>query len=257
VNWIAVGIARWYDCKLGRMTDRALANLVGTTEQSIRRRRVLFKIEAYSVDLAIEPFAHLFGIKSDQFIADQCGVSVPSVRAYRKARGIARKPRAAELAELCPIAPPARPYQAALGLVPDHEIATAWGLDVEDVEQVRVELGLPTAPPLPGAPEPVAIEDFHGPGLGYESLLGTMSTAKISRVVGVPEAFIEARRQFLGIDPYQRVSRAERFVHLFGVIPNNVISKLAGVSGARIRMLRKARGNQGPAPLLEEGRCVE
>ena len=35
---------------------------------------------------------------------------------------------AAELAELCPIAPPARPYQAALGLVPDLEIATAWGL---------------------------------------------------------------------------------------------------------------------------------
>jgi len=96
VNWIAVGIARWYDCKLGRMNDRALANLVGTTEESIRRRRVLFKIEAYSVDLAIEPFAHLFGIKS--------------------------KPTAAELAELRPIAPPARPYQAALSNTPGFPI---------------------------------------------------------------------------------------------------------------------------------------
>ncbi|WP_249352894.1 hypothetical protein [Pseudomonas asiatica] len=240
VNWTAVGIARWYDCKLGRMTDRALANLVGTTEESIRRRRVLLKIKAYSVDLAIEPFAHLFGIKSDQFIANQCGVSVRSVRTYRNARGIDRKPTAAEL---CPIAPPDRPYQAALGLVPDFEIATAWGLDVEEVEQVRVDLGLPAAPPLPATPAPVAIEDFHGPGLGYESLLGTMSDAKISREAGVPVAIIEDRRQFLGIEPYQRVSRAERFVHLFGVIPNNVLSKLAGVSGARIRMLRKARGN--------------
>ncbi|MFJ3110296.1 hypothetical protein [Pseudomonas putida] len=241
VNWIAVGIARWYDCKLGRMTDRALANLVGTTEKSIRRRRVLFKIKAYSVDLAIEPFAHLFGCKSDEFIADQSGVSVRSVRTYRKARGIARKPTAAELAELRPIAPPARPYQAALGLVPDLEIATTWGLAIEEVEQVRVELGLPAAPPLPGTTEPVAIEDFHGPGLGYESLLGTMSTAKISRMVGVPVAVIEDRRQFLGIEPYRRVSRAERFAHLFGVIPNPVLSKLAGVTGARIRMLRKAR----------------
>lgn len=243
VNWIAVGIARWYDCKLGRMTDRALAKLVGTTEESIRRRRVLFKIEAYSVDLAIEPFAHLFGIKSDQFIADQCGVSVRSVLTYRKARGIARKPTAAELAELRPIAPPARPYQAALGLVPDLAIATAWGLDVEEVEQVRVDLGLPAAPPLPGTTDPVAIENFHGPGLGYESLLGTMSAAKISREVGVPVAVIEHRRQFLGIEPYRRVSRAERFAHLFDVIPTHVLSKLAGVSGARIRMLRKVRGH--------------
>lgn len=242
MNWIAVWIAHWYDCKLGRMTDRALAQLVGTSEESIRRRRVLLGIKVYSVDLAIEPFAQLFGIKSDAFIADKCGVSVPSVRAYRKVRGIARRSTAAELAALRPVTPAARPYQCVLGLVPDSDIATAWGVDPEEVEQVRLDLGLPAAPPLPGSARSAAIQDYHGPGLGYESLLGTMSAAKISRSVGVPIAVIEDRQQYLGVAPYQRVSRAERYTHLLGVIPNSVLAKLAGVSGARIREMRKARG---------------
>ncbi|MEZ1477593.1 hypothetical protein QVN01_33995, partial [Pseudomonas aeruginosa] len=84
---------------------------------------------------------------------------------------------------------------------------------------------------------------FHcSPNPGYESLLGTMSAAKISREVGVPIGVVEARQQYLGIAPYRRVSRAERYAHLFGLVPNNVLAKLAGVSHERIADMRRSRG---------------
>lgn len=35
VNWGKIGLARWYDCKLGTMTDRKLAGLVGTSVKVI------------------------------------------------------------------------------------------------------------------------------------------------------------------------------------------------------------------------------
>lgn len=65
---------------------------------------------------------------------------------------------------------------------------------------------------------------------------------KISREVGVPIGVVEARQQYLGIAPYRRVSRAERYAHLFGLVPNNVLAKLAGVSHERIADMRRSRG---------------
>ena len=47
---------------------------------------------------------------------------------------------------------------------------------------------------------------------------------------------------FLGIAPYKRLSKAVRFDHLLGKVPNSLVAKLAGVSTARIAERRKQLG---------------
>ena len=79
-NWLRIDVARWYDCMLGKFTDRELASRVGTTEKRITARRRQFGIEAYSITQAIAPFKHLLGAESDVSIAAKCGASVKSVR---------------------------------------------------------------------------------------------------------------------------------------------------------------------------------
>lgn len=41
--------------------------------------------------------------------------------------------------------------------------------------------------------------------------------------------------------PYQRVSRVARYEYLLGVVSNNVLAKLAGVTLARVADIRKRR----------------
>ncbi|HFK8600292.1 TPA: hypothetical protein ACG0RR_005878 [Pseudomonas aeruginosa] len=219
-NWTVIGVARWYDWKLGKLSDRDLARLVGTSEGSIRRRRVQFGIEVYSVAVAIAPYQHLLGLESDRSVSAKSGVSVKSIQAYRESQGIAPRSKVTRRSQRLPLDHPVRPYKSALGLVPDEDIAQASGVAVEVVQALREAFGLDAVAPSPDLASPAPVEDYHGPGLGYESLLGTMSAAKLSRTVGVAYAVVEARRQFLGIAPYKRVSRADRYVHLFGVVPN-------------------------------------
>ncbi|WP_233462759.1 MULTISPECIES: hypothetical protein [Pseudomonas] len=241
-NWTVIGVARWYDWKLGKLSDRDLAKLVGTSEGSIRRRRVQFGIEVYSVAVAIAPYQHLLGLESDRSVSAKSGVSVKSIQAYRESQGIAPRSKVTRRSQRLPLDHPVRPYKSALGLVPDEDIAQASGVAVEVVQALREAFGLDAVAPSPDLASPAPVEDYHGPGLGYESLLGTMSAAKLSRTVGVAYAVVEARRQFLGIAPYKRVSRADRYVHLFGVVPNSVLAKLAGVSHERIAQMRMAKG---------------
>ena len=241
-NWTVIGVARWYDWKLGKLSDRDLAKLVGTSEGSIRRRRVQFGIEVYSVAVAIAPYQHLLGVESDRSVSAKCGVSVKSVKAYRESQGIKPRSKATRRIQRLPLDHPVRPYKSALGLVPDEDIAQASGVAVEVVQALREAFGLDAVAPSPDLARSAPVEDYHGPGLGYESLLGTMSAAKISREVGVPIGVVEARQQYLGIAPYRRVSRAERYAHLFGLVPNNVLAKLAGVSHERIADMRRSRG---------------
>ena len=242
-NWTVIGVARWYDWKLGKLSDRDLARVVGTTEGSIRRRRVQFGIEVYSVAVALAPFQHLLGLESDRSVSAKSGVSVKSIQAYRKSQGIAPRSKVTRRIQRLPLDHPVRPYKSALGLVPDEDIAEASGVAVEVVQALREAFGLDAAvAPSPDLAKSAPVEDYHGPGLGYESLLGTMSAAKLSRTVGVAYAVVEARREFLGIAPYKRVSRADRYVHLFGVVPNSVLAKLAGVSHERIAQMRMAKG---------------
>ncbi|RON40331.1 hypothetical protein [Pseudomonas brassicacearum] len=40
---------------------------------------------------------------------------------------------------------------------------------------------------------------------------------------------------------YQRVSRVARYEHLLGVVSNNVLAKLTGVTPARVADIRKRR----------------
>lgn len=242
-DWEKIGIPRWYDCKLGRMKDRRLARLVGTSLNRIRYRRELFGIAPYSVEQAIEPFRHLLGVESDPHVSRLCGVSVGSVTTYRESLGIPPRLRSIEpkRKQRLPANHPVRPYKALLGLVDDEEIATLSGVPVATVEALRESFGFQPAAPLPDAPKRVLIPDYHGPWLGYESLFGTMSAAKISRAVGVPFSVVERRQTFLGVTPYQRVSRLERYKHLVGIVSNNVLAKLAGVSPARATEFARAK----------------
>lgn len=241
INWRAVGVACWFDPMLGKFTDRELARRVGTTEARIARRRRLFALEAYSITQAIEPYRHLLGVESDQQVARLCGASVRSVRDYRQSLAIAprhqSRPKARQ--QRLPLGHPIRPYKALFGHVADEEISRVAGVEVAEVAAMREAFGVGPVIVLADAAVHPVIEDYHGPLLGFESLLSSMSSAKISRTVGVPVAVVEQRRNFLAV-PYRRTARASRYAHLFGVVPNALVAKLAGVSPARIADMRKA-----------------
>lgn len=237
-DWEKIGQPRWYDWKLGRMNDKRLARLVGTTQGVIRYRRHLFGIPAFSVALLIEPFRHLLGIESDREIAARCGTSASSVKGYRESLGVSPKARPE----------PRKPnilfkrYRLLLGLVGDTEVAELGGVPVEVVEALRCSLGIEPCQTRPDPAVRAPIPNYQGPWLGYESLFGTLSTAKISRTVGVPFTVVERRRLFLGATPYKRLSRVAPYEHLLGVVSNNLVAKLAGVTPARIADIRRAKG---------------
>lgn len=246
VDWEIVGLPRWYDCKLGRLKDHALARLVGISKNRIRARRMMLGIPAYTVDQAIEPFRHLFGVESDLNIARRCGVSVASVTTYRESLGIPAKPRPIPLQRKLriPLNHPVKPYKALLGLVSDQDIARLADVPVDSVTTLREAFGFEPAAPLPAPPEPDSIPNYQGPLLGYESLFGRMSTAKISRETGVPFLVVERRQIFLGVAPFQRVSRVDRYKHLVGIVSNNLLAKLAGVSPSRVADIRKRKDSE-------------
>ena len=136
------------------------------------------------------------------------------------------------------------PYKALLGLVPDQEVANLADASVVTVKALRESFGLEPAAPLPESPKQTPIQDSPGPWIGYESLFGRMSAAKISRAVGVPFSVVEQRQAFLGIPPFQRVSRLARYEHLLGLVSNGVLAKLAGVSPSRVALFRKQKASE-------------
>lgn len=242
-QWEKIGLPRWYDCKLGRMNDKRLARLVGTTHGVIRYRRKLFGISAWSAALLIEPFRHLVGVEPDRKIAARSGVSVSSVTTYRESLGIAPATRPAPRKQRIPAHHPIKPYRQLLGLVPDTEIAALAGVSVAVVESLRESFGFGPVAPAPAPPTQDPLPNYQGPWLGYESLFGFMSAAKISRAVGVPISVVEQRQQFLGVTPYKRVSRITGYEHLLGVVSNNVLAKLVGLTPARIADIRTKQGH--------------
>lgn len=152
VDWKSIDLPRWYDCKLGRLSDSELARLVGTTMTTIRYRRMLFEIPVYTVAQVLEPYLDRLGVDSDRAIAAQCGVSPPSVKAYRMSLGIAPAPLPGKHIPTRPLMPKGhalRPYKSLLGFVADQELADFVGLPVEDVEQIRQAMGLHAAAAAP------------------------------------------------------------------------------------------------------------
>lgn len=240
-KWISIGVARWYDCMLGKYTDRELARLVGTTEGRITRRRTLFRIDAFSINQVIEPYRHLLGKESDVAVAALCGASVRSVGDYRRSLGITTQQKA-KPADPHPLPNdhPLHRFKELLGRVPDGDVVQLCGVEVECVVNAREALGREPVH-LDDEPDVVSVvSDFHGPMLGFESLLGTMPDTKISRDVGVPVAVVEERRDHLGIKPFLRVSRAARYAYLLGLVPDILLAELTGVSRTRIADMRKA-----------------
>lgn len=236
-DWKNIGQARWFDCKLGTMRDQDLAQLVGTKKSKIKYRRELFEIEAWNVRMAIEPYRHLLGIESTRTVARLCGVSAYSVDQYRKSLGVKAKPGPPSLPKpkRFPANHPLRRYKPLLGIVHDQDVADLAGVSRTTVRNWREALGRPPVDPLPKQPKTAQLKNYVGPWLGYESLFGTMSVAKISRAVGVPYPVVEQRQKFLGVTPYKRVSKLARYQHLIGLIPIFLLAELAGVSVSRAR----------------------
>jgi hypothetical protein len=240
-DWEKIGLPRWYDCKLGRLKDPVLAGLVGVPVGVIRYRRTLFGIKACTIDLLIEPFRHRLGVDTDARIGALCGISSVSVRKYREAQGIAPRPNRVPRTQLMPIGHPLRPYKALLGHVADSEIANLAGIEEDEAKQIREAFGYPAVEFTPDQAVSARFPDYPGPWLGYESLFGSMPSARISQAVNVPYPVIEARRLFLGAPAYVRVSRISRYAHLLGKVPNNVLAKLVGLSTARVQQLHRER----------------
>lgn len=184
-----IGAAEWYDSKLGKYKDQELARLVGTTPRRIKRRRELFGIPPYSINQAIEPYAHLIGVLSDRALSEKCGASVTSVRMYREKRGIEPRAHAPHRQQRLPSKHPLLPFQDALRLVPAEEVAVAANVPLQDVLDVCAMYGIKP-----------------------------------------PKAVSQATD-----------SVADRYIHLFGLLPNAVIAKIAGIPVTRIAEIRKSK----------------
>ncbi|WP_262121945.1 hypothetical protein [Serratia ficaria] len=182
--------------------------------------------------MAIEPYRHLLGVESTRTVARLCGVSAYSVDQYRKSLGVKARPGPAPRPKPLkfPTSHPLRPYEPLLGAVHDEEVADIAGVTRKTVTRWRKALGRAPAEKLPKQKKIRQLKNYVGPWLGYESLFGTMSAAKISRAVGVPYAVVEQRQKFLGATPFKRVSKMARYRHLVGIIPIGLLAKLAGVS---------------------------
>lgn len=241
VNPTAIGKPLDYDHLLGTMKDLHLSLQVGTSRRAIMRRREAYGIPPYTAAKAIAPYAHLLGVLSDRSVGAQCGVSSYMVKTYRESQGILPVFRPKPRVQRLPIDHPLRPYKPLFGFVSDQEIGRVADVPLDTVQQARESLGFEPVAPVLQPSEVIPLQDSHGPLLGYESLLHSMSIAKICRIVGVPYNVIEKRRDFLGVKPYERVSRAARYNHLLGVIPNTLLAKLAGISASRVRYLSRAK----------------
>lgn len=239
-DWARVGLPRWYDCKLGTMSDRDLSGLTGVSLTRIRNRRKQLGIPVWTVDRAIAPFKHHLGVYSDSAVGRLSGVSPASVRTYRQSLAIPARQKT-EPAPRIPRDHPVKPFSALLGLVDDQALSRLAGVSADTVRTLREMLKVDPAPPAPLISDQPALNDFHGPWLGYESMFGSMSDAKISRATGVPFPVVRARRIFLRVAPYQRRSRLAPYEHLLGVVSGTVLAKLVGLSPARINDMRKSK----------------
>ncbi len=145
--------------------------------------------------MAIEPYRHLLGIESTRTVARLCGVSAYSVDQYRKSLGVKAKPGPPSLPKpkRFPVNHPLRRYKPLLGIVHDQDVADLAGVSRTTVRNWREALGRAPADPLPKQPTTAKLKNYVGPWLGYESLFGSMSAAKISRAVGVPYPVVEQR----------------------------------------------------------------
>jgi transcriptional regulator with XRE-family HTH domain len=190
--------------------------------------------------MAIEPYRHLLGIESTRTVARLCGVSAYSVDQYRKSLGVKAKPGPPSLPKpkRFPVNHPLRRYKPLLGIVHDQDVADLAGVSRTTVRNWREALGRAPADPLPKQPTTAKLKNYVGPWLGYESLFGSMSAAKISRAVGVPYPVVEQRQKFLGVTTYKRVSKLARYQHLIGLIPIGLLAELAGVSISRASEFR-------------------
>ncbi|MCF5395312.1 hypothetical protein GIV96_25510 [Pseudomonas syringae] len=183
----------------------------------------------------------MFGVLPEREIARRAGVSVHSVARFRDRMHLPRNPRSVakptRVAQRVPAGHPLREYQQFIGLVPDADLACRVNVEVGLVVQIRRELGLDEV-------SPIVHPAYYGPLIGFEPLLSQMSAVKVSRATGLPIGIIEARRDFLGIPPFVRFSKLDRYKHLIGRVSNYALAKYVGVSTTRVSEYRKQKSNQ-------------
>jgi transcriptional regulator with XRE-family HTH domain len=225
VDWKRIGPARWYDCKLGTMADRRLSQLTGVPVHKIRYRRELFGIKTWSKH-AMHPFIEQLGLTANSEVARLTGLSRSTVGRYARSLSVCSEAL--------------YPFRTLIGLIDDAQLAALAGIDEDQVTTVREQLDLPPALPQP-IPKASIVENYQGPMLGFESILGSMSDARVSQATGVPIDTVESRRRFLKIPPYKRESKLTPYEHLLGHVPYSVLAKLTGLSSTRVRDFHLSR----------------
>jgi len=179
--------------------------------------------------------ARLLGKQPDHVVAARAGVSVATVAAERKRRGIQvlsrRRPHVQWTEEMI----------AHLGTAPDRVVASELGLDGSSVTRKRRLLGIaPFVPPTYIRPS------------GYRwtaraiALLGTDSDRNIAKRLGLWDSQVSFERQRRGIPPFKTRSPnavwTPELLALLGTVPDKVIARRMRTRAATVTRKRRVLG---------------
>ena len=117
---------------VGKVSDHALARLIGTTFQTVFRYRSRMGISAHKVvEPQLRPWHASVGKKLDTEVAKEFDVSVSTVGAYREKMGIPKFEQD-------------RPWHKLAGILSDLEISRKFGISDAAVYFYRKQLGIPS-----------------------------------------------------------------------------------------------------------------
>jgi DNA-binding transcriptional regulator YhcF (GntR family) len=141
-EWKDTGKARWYDEKLGELSDTELSKTIGVPIYIIRYRREQLGIKAYSSSKILEKYNNLIGKCSDRKIAEMSKQTPSAVGRYRRSKGV-REFRPDSPYLNVPEQHPVKPVAILLGLIHDQDLANLVGLSVNAITDLRKSLLIP------------------------------------------------------------------------------------------------------------------
>lgn len=224
--------------QLGAMSDRVEA---GAMREPHHDRQLRLGTAVWGARSKLSPYEWLAGILGDNRLSRISGWSSSSIAKFRKKHGIQFHP----LRDFLPL----------LGLVADHDVSRASSVPVEVVTELRQYLGIYAfvAEPV----EEIVIEDFHGPLLGFESLLIKMNVIDIHRETGINPNIVDRRRKHLGLPSVGLKSKLDPYRHLVNVISIPLLAKLCGITDPRVRQLIRAQERpNGQKSLPADEQCA-
>jgi hypothetical protein len=214
---------------LGKMSDQQVATELGTSANSVCRKRRLLKIRPFGATPPriewTEERLDLLGRLPDPEVARRCGISLPTVRRKRMQLGFPPwvRPR---------LVVPTSPRLRQLLLLPSYEVGRRTGLSAKTIAELRRKLGM-------RAPTP------HARRWSVEDLarLGQEPDARIAPDVGLSASRVRSKRQALGIAPFRprRLWQSDE-IALLGTVSDGEIAKRLGRSIKGVMHKRQSLG---------------